>query len=754
MTLTLRIKAALVTTLVVLGAVSVAAGWLYRQQAHDHMALLHSQQQALAGAVAAAVDDDLASTMSLIERAARQVDAAMLAQPAAREHVLALAGLRPPFNRVALVAADGLVVANDPPTPATLNIGDREYFQQARLTGRPTLSAPLRSRLDGQPMVLFTAPLFDAQHRFLGALVGSLHLQGDSALGGLARERIGDTGRYEIVTRGPAPVYVMHPDASRLLQPAAAPRLNEDNDQADVVTLRELRSAPWELRVVIPAREAHAPLLRARKVLLTALALLGIGTVLAVSAGLGWLMAPLETLSQAMRRQRQAPDELVPIDTRASDERGQLAREFEALMHELRAQRAELAAVSDTSPLGLFRAAPDGRLTYVNEAYLRMHGFTTREQAAEGWLDLLPPEQRDAARQRWREIVTETNGTNVTRHMRRADGREIVLIVRTAPLVIEGTVQGHVGTVADVTERIENERALHRSQAVISSVTDVVPMSIAVLDTAQRYLFVNRGFERWMDMVRDQVIGRTAAEVLGPQEYEARRPWIERVLAGEAVAFERDDPLRPRMRHVRLDYIPLFTERGDVEGFVVVAADISASRAEERRLRDLAHTDALTGLLNRTGFQRALDDLAPPPGEAGDGGLAAMLFIDLDRFKPINDEHGHAVGDELLKAFGARLRSLVRPTDTIARLGGDEFVIVLSGLRETANAMRVADKVVESAARPFDLGGGIVVKVGASVGVAFWRPGQERWSESLADADTQLYRAKAGGRGRAVGANS
>jgi diguanylate cyclase (GGDEF)-like protein len=129
--------------------------------------------------------------------------------------------------------------------------------------------------------------------------------------------------------------------------------------------------------------------------------------------------------------------------------------------------------------------------------------------------------------------------------------------------------------------------------------------------------------------------------------------------------------------------------------------------------------------------------------------LVALLFIDLDRFKPVNDVHGHAVGDQLLQQFALRLRGLVRPGDPIARLGGDEFVIVLHGLHQEANAMMVAGKVVAAAGEPFELAGQPLL-VGASVGVAFWRPGEEGWKDVLERADLMLYRAKAAGRGQVV----
>lgn len=876
MNLSLKTKAALVTTLVVLATVSLAGGWLYHQQARDHVALLRSQQDTLASAMAADVDYKLAANLAVLTRAARRVDEAVLANPQAQARFFEASALRPPFNGVAIVAADGMVALNDPPNPGPVNIGDRDYFRQARVTGQSTISAPLMARSIGHPSVLMTVPLFDADHRFIGALAGGLDLLSDNALGEMGRTHIGASGRYEIVTRDPSPVYVMHPDPALLLKPATNIATLDDFDtQRDFVTRRTLRNAPWELRIVIPAREAHGPLLRARHTLLLALLLTGIGTVLAVSAGLGWLMRPLETLWRSMRQQRLTPDVVVPIDTHAGDERGQLAREFEGLMHELRAQRAEMAAVSDTSPLGLFRAGLDGRLTYINDAYLRIHGFANREEAAEGWIGMLPPADQDEARKAWRKIVTEPVGMHVTRRLQRADGRQIVVVVRSAPIVIDGQVQGHVGTVADVTERIEGDRALrtqaaifeattdyviqtdrkgrllyvnpaarrmmglaldapikhltalsfnppatvarhaveitpaavekgvwagetvqwdaqhhellvshlllahkdrhgqveafsaimrditaqtaaqqalHRSEAVLRSVTEVVPMAISVVDKTQRCVFVNQGFESWIGRSRDELLGRTAREVLGHAEYELRQPWIERVLAGERVTFERDDPTREQHRHVRVDYIPLYDETGEVEGFVAVTTDISAARAEERRLRDLAQTDPLTQVLNRTGFERALDDRAMWVAQGATDTLVALLYIDLDRFKPVNDLYGHAVGDQLLQMFATRLRHLVRPTDLIARLGGDEFAIVLDGLHEEANAMIVAGKVVAAAEQVFELPSVPPLQVSASVGVAFWRPGDsgDGWPQALERADTMLYRAKAAGRGRAI----
>ena len=186
---------------------------------------------------------------------------------------------------------------------------------------------------------------------------------------------------------------------------------------------------------------------------------------------------------------------------------------------------------------------------------------------------------------------------------------------------------------------------------------------------------------------------------------------------------------------------------GGVDGFVGMAQDITQHRQEEVRLLQLTQRDALTGLLNRAGFEEHLKR------SVHDGGIAslALLYIDLDHFKRINDEYGHPMGDQVLQQFAQRLGRLVRPTDAVSRLGGDEFAIVLAGIHEIGNARTVADKVIDAAHIPFDIGA-LRLSIGASIGVAFGAEAGDGWRALIERADANLYRAKAAGRGRQAGA--
>jgi diguanylate cyclase (GGDEF)-like protein len=242
-------------------------------------------------------------------------------------------------------------------------------------------------------------------------------------------------------------------------------------------------------------------------------------------------------------------------------------------------------------------------------------------------------------------------------------------------------------------------------------------------------------------------VGRGLADVLGADDHARSQPWVQRALAGEVVQFERVNESRDHGRVLALSYTPLWLDGGVVDGFIGVGQDITQHRQEQIRLLDLSERDPLTGLLNRAGFVRRIRLEI----EQGRGATLAMLYIDLDHFKPVNDQHGHPVGDLLLQAFAQRLLALVRPTDVVARLGGDEFAVLLFGVREGHHAHGVADKVIAAAHAPFDIDGR-ALGIGASVGAAFGADTDTGWHGLVARADAQLYRAKEAGRGQQAGA--
>ncbi|MDB5851780.1 MAG: hypothetical protein JWP29_5532 [Rhodoferax sp.] len=295
----------------------------------------------------------------------------------------------------------------------------------------------------------------------------------------------------------------------------------------------------------------------------------------------------------------------------------------------------------------------------------------------------------------------------------------------------------------DISLDIESRQRLMEQTATLHSMAESIPAIVAVNGLDERYRFVNRAFEVWFGKPRELIVGRTSRDVLGEEEYERSRAWIEQAFAGETVSFEKHFPDRTPPLHMAVSFIPLRLDNGQIDGYVTMAQDVTLHRTEAVRLHQISERDALTGLLNRRGFEAYLDRAV----QAGNAGSLALLYVDLDHFKPVNDQHGHPVGDVLLRDFANRLRKVVRPMDGVARMGGDEFAVVLYGVASLADCAPVAEKILAVARRPF-LIARLQLTISASIGVAFNASDQDGWVGMVRRADAKLYSAKAAGRGR------
>ena len=311
----------------------------------------------------------------------------------------------------------------------------------------------------------------------------------------------------------------------------------------------------------------------------------------------------------------------------------------------------------------------------------------------------------------------------------------------------EGRIERLSAVIRDIEAEVEVKHQMRLQTETLRSVTEAIPATVAIVGTDGIYRFVNAAFELWCGMPRAEIIGQPVRLILGEPEFARRMPWAKRAFAGETVNFVLDYPAADGTTYIAMSYMPLRLDTGVVDGFVVVTQDITQQKQEELRLSQLAQRDPLTGLLNRAGFEQHMDRLL----QEGKGAGLAVLYIDLDHFKPINDQHGHPVGDRVLEIFAKRLLALVRSTDAVVRLGGDEFAVVLTNTVEESNAQRVADNVVAAARAPFKVGT-LTITIGASVGVAFNADPDTGWQGLVQRADSKLLAAKAGGRGRQVGA--
>ncbi len=410
----------------------------------------------------------------------------------------------------------------------------------------------------------------------------------------------------------------------------------------------------------------------------------------------------------------------------------------------LRAGEAHLAAVTSASPLGLIRADLRGRCTYVNKRFETITGLTRDESLGLGWLNALEVDPGLYMRTVFEHQRTHDEPFMQVSSCRRRDGKVLWVSAKTAAIRLDGRITGFIGTIDDITTLREAELALRESEARLRTIADTLPTMVAYIDAGEVYRFHNRAYDREFGRNGIEVLGMTVLATVGEVRYRALEPYVRRALAGETVSFEEHDGAEGFERTMEVTYIP---QRGDddvaIIGFHVMRQDISSQQREKKRLLKLAQIDQLTGLANRAGFLQKLGDAMR--GSAAEGRLMALMYMDIDHFKPVNDTYGHQVGDALLKAFSARLVQTLRASDSLARMGGDEFTIITEKLGRREDAAILADKVVAAMQAPFELDG-VTVSVSASIGLAYYSGEAITPDTLIKQADRLLYQAKEGGR--------
>ena len=316
-----------------------------------------------------------------------------------------------------------------------------------------------------------------------------------------------------------------------------------------------------------------------------------------------------------------------------------------------------------------------------------------------------------------------------------------------------GTVLGLLQAANETNRRGVAELAaakadVERAQTFMTAIVEAMPSMVFVKRADDHsYVLLNRAGEKTLGFTREEVIGKTDADFHGA---ELAALYVERdrevLQSGEIRIVEEDHVPRKDggMAILRTKKIALRNADGAPEYLLGVSEDIAERKRAEAQIARLAHYDPLTELPNRVLFQKHLSEALARRARRGD--QLAVHFIDLDRFKTVNDTLGHPLGDALLRVAAERLRGCVREGDTVARLGGDEFAVVQTGLEDMTGATRLAGRIVEAMSAPFDLHGHQVV-IGASVGVAAAPSDGEDADELLKKADMALYRAKADGRG-------
>jgi diguanylate cyclase (GGDEF)-like protein/PAS domain S-box-containing protein len=324
--------------------------------------------------------------------------------------------------------------------------------------------------------------------------------------------------------------------------------------------------------------------------------------------------------------------------------------------------------------------------------------------------------------------------------MQCADGRWFIAISR--PLA-EG---GWVATIEDITERRNLEQERDRNFAFLREIIDHIPSQITVKDAQdRRYLLVNRVAETQFGFSRDLIVGKTAFDLFPKGAAEIVTIHDDKLLQSGDGLFLDEHLWKSQAlgrRYITSKRIGIRDQAGEPRYIINVVEDVTERRLADEKIAHLAHYDPLTDLPNRVLFreqiQRELE-------KAKNGEPFALLYIDIDEFKGINDSLGHHVGDELLKTVAARIKNCLKPSDLIARLGGDEFAVIQTAAGGTAEVIEFVTQVHHAIRQPCDCLGHHL-STDASIGIALAPQDGTELDQLIKHADLAMYGAKAEGR--------
>ncbi|HJW95617.1 MAG TPA: EAL domain-containing protein [Thermoanaerobaculia bacterium] len=421
-----------------------------------------------------------------------------------------------------------------------------------------------------------------------------------------------------------------------------------------------------------------------------------------------------------------------------------LRRRVQREIAEHRESEARFEAVAETAPVAIF-IYQGTVFRYVNHAAEQITGYSTEELVGREFWHIVDPEfaemirERGAARLRGEPVAPRYEFRII-----RKDGSRVWLDF-SATTIQYGGEPAALGTAFDITERKRAEEILQQSEKRFRELVENSSDAIALLDPSGTLLWVGPSTERVLGYTESESIGQNALDLVhrdDRRDVESRMETLLRTPRASASGTFRARAKDGRWLWLEMIGTNLLDEPA-VGAIVTNYRDVSERKKAEEEMKHQALHDTLTGLPNRNLYQ---DRLGLALAHARRSGRPlAVMFVDIDLFKLINDNLGHTIGDRLLQEVGQRLSGCVRSSDTVARVGGDEFIVVIEDLERTDTALDVADKVLEAIGRTYAIDGH-QLHVTASVGISIFPNDTEDADALTRNADKAMYRAKELGR--------
>ena len=762
----LRTKTIVVTLAIFVAGIWSLTFYASRNLRSDMARLLGEQQFSTVTLVAERVNHELEDRVKALEEVAHQSTGAMREGPAAMQaHLDRWKGIYSKFNGGTFATdAKGLAIAAVPWGQGRVGVDyqDRDYAQVVLRENRAVISDPIIGRVLKVPLIVIAVPIRNAAGDVMGMLAGVVNMQEDNFLDQIASKQYGKTGGYLLVVPK-LRLVATATDKRRVMEklpgPGVVPLLDRflsgyegfgislnPQGKETLASARGVPIAGWYVAALLPTEEAFSPIREMeRRIVLATLVL----TLLAGS--LVWLflkmqVAPLLQATDALRRisEDEEPQQLLPIVR--DDEIGQLVKGFNTLLQAQRQRESLLRQILDTSSVAIFLVDLEGRITLANRRMHEMFGWPADTLPGCHYVDLVHPSEREIGRQRMMKLLSsEIVSVDTDRLYWRHDQTQFWGHLNGRSLFDANNLrQGLVGVIADIDVRKQNEQQLQLAASVFSHAREGITITAAdgtIID-------VNDAFTRITGYTREEALGRNPRIIKSnhhePEFYAAM--WRDLVAngfwAGEIWNRRKNGELYPEL----LTISAVRDEAGKTLHYVALFTDITPMKAHEEQLRKMAHFDLLTTLPNRAlladRLQQALAQSLRRRRRV------AVVCLDLDGFKAVNDTYGHKVGDDLLVILSSRMRQTLRDVDTLARLGGDEFVAVLSDMNDTSDCLPLLNRLLSAAAQPVKVDGQVLL-VTASLGVTFYPQAEEVDADQLMrQADQAMYQAKLLGKNR------
>jgi len=412
----------------------------------------------------------------------------------------------------------------------------------------------------------------------------------------------------------------------------------------------------------------------------------------------------------------------------------------------LKIEKARMEELFETAPEAVILADPRGILLKVNRHFTRLFGYTPQESYGKSVDDLIiPPDRTGEATQLTRQ-VSYGAPVSIETVRKNKDGDLIEVSILATPLRID---EGQIGIYAiyrDISDRKRAEAALRENEERYRTIIETIEDGYYEADAAGRIAFVNDSLLRILAFPREEILGRSFRRFTDREN--GQKIWLacykvyetgEPCHGIEWAVYRKDG----EKRSVEISISLIRDGSGKITGFRGILRDITERIRSEETIRNLAYHDVLTGLPNRFLFQDRLSMAIA--GARRSGTMVAVIMLDLDKFKEVNDTLGHPVGDLLLQAVAERLKESLRRGDTIARMGGDEFMIVAPDIKTEAGARTVGEKIVAAVRNPLTCGARSL-SITTSLGVALYPLHSEDPDVLVQYADIAMYRAKKAGR--------